>query len=65
MDRGRVLIVCGYLHVDFLTQRVGERGSRVVEKSTFPPDLSDRRPTIVLSPAELEEYLKRQRDAGQ
>jgi hypothetical protein len=56
MDRGRVLIVCGYLHVDFLTRRVGEHGSIVVEKSTFPPDLRDRRPTMVLSPAELEEY---------
>jgi len=65
VDRGPVLIVCGYLHVDFLTQRVGERGSIVVEKSTFPPDLSDRRPTMVLSPAELEEYLKRHREAGQ
>jgi len=65
VDRGPVLIVCGYLHVDFLTQRVGERGSIVVEKSTFPPDLSDRRPTMVLSPAELEDYLKRHREAGQ
>jgi len=65
MDRGRVLIICGYLHLDFLTQSVEERCGRVVEKSTFPADLRGRRPTIVLSPAELEEYLKKQREAGE
>jgi len=64
MDGGPVLVICGYLHVDFVYQKVGERGGRVLKKSTFPPDLLDRRPTIVLSPAELEEYLKNQREAG-
>lgn len=65
MDHGRVLIVCGYLHLDFLSQRAGERGGMVVEKIMFPPDLRDRRPTIVLSPAELDEYLRKQREAGE
>jgi hypothetical protein len=65
MDGGQVLVICGYLHLDFLTRRVGERGGRVVEKSTFPPGLLGCRPTIVLNPAELEEYLKRQREAGE
>lgn len=65
MDCGRVLIICGYLHLDFLAHGVGERGGMVVEKGTFPPELRDRRPTIVLSPAELEEYLKKQREAGE
>lgn len=65
VDRGRVLIVCGYLHLDFLTQRVGEHGGMVVEKGTFPPELRDRRPAIVLSPAELEQYVKKRREAGE
>ena len=65
VDRGRVLIICGYLHLEFLTQRVGERGGRVVEKSMFPTDLCGRSPTMVLSPAGLEGYLKKQREAGE
>jgi hypothetical protein len=64
MDGGRVLTICGYLHLDFLARRVEERGSRVVKMSTFPPDLCDRKATIVLTPAELEEYLKKQGAAG-
>jgi hypothetical protein len=64
MDRGRVLIICGYLHLDFLAQRAGERGGRVVEKSAFPPELRGVKPTIVLSLAKLEEYLRKQGEAG-
>jgi hypothetical protein len=65
VDRGIVLIVCGYLHLDFLAQRIGGRGGRVVEKSTFPAHLRGSRPTMVLSPAELEDYLKKQGEAGE
>jgi hypothetical protein len=63
MNRGRVLIICGYLHLHFLTQRVEERGGKVVEKSTFPPQLGSRKPTLVLSPAELEAYLRNRGEA--
>jgi hypothetical protein len=60
VDCGRVLVICGYLHVDSLAQKVEARGGTVVEKSTFPAELRDRKPTMVLGPAELEEYLRKQ-----
>jgi hypothetical protein len=60
LDCGRVLVVCGYLHVNFLAQTVEERAGTLLEKSTFPAQLLDRKPTMILSPVELEEYLRKQ-----
>ena len=60
MDCGRVLVICGYLHVNFLAQTVEERGGALLERSTFPAELLDRKPTIILSPVELDEYLRKQ-----
>jgi hypothetical protein len=64
IERGGVLIICGYLHLDFLAQKIGKRGGKVVEKSTFPVELLAREPTIILSPDELEEYLRKSSEAG-
>ncbi|MGC9996987.1 MAG: hypothetical protein ABSE79_16845 [Terriglobia bacterium] len=61
---GRVLVVCGYLHVDFLAKKVEERGGTVAEKSTFPADLLARKPTTVLSQAELEDYVNTSHGTG-
>ena len=58
IDRGPVLIICGYLHLDFLAENILERGHKVVEISAFPAELLDRKPTKILSPAELDEYLR-------
>jgi hypothetical protein len=57
VDRARVLVICGYLHSDFLAERARERGGLVVEKSTFPLDLLDSNKVRTFSPAELEEYI--------
>ena len=56
---GPVLIICGYLHAGFLAQRVKERGGTVSETIGFPPELLNRSPSEVLSPAQLEERIKR------
>lgn len=57
LNRGPVLIICGYLRADFLEQRVRERGNSVNEKIAFPSELVGRNPSAVLSPTELERYL--------
>lgn len=59
LSHGRVLIVCGYLHIDFLAEKVEKRGGAVLEKSTFPAELLHRKPEIVLDPAELEDFLRK------
>lgn len=64
LDCGRVLVICGYLHVKFLAQRVEERGGVVIEKTTFPANLFHRKPDMVLDPAALEGYLKKLRADG-
>jgi hypothetical protein len=61
-DRGPVLIICGYLHVDSLAQKVLSRGETVLEKCTFPQELLDRKP-IILSADELGPYVNSLRDA--
>ena len=61
LDCGRVLVICGYLHVKFLSQKVEERGDAVVEKSTFPAELFHREPDMILDPTGLEDYLKKLR----
>jgi hypothetical protein len=63
VDRGRVLVICGYLHLGFLAQKAEERGGRVVEGRAFPPELADRRPAMVLGSVELEDYVNK-RDAS-
>lgn len=57
-EGGRVLVICGYLHSRFLAEKIRERGGRVVAESTFPADLSERKPTKIFSPEELKEYLQ-------
>jgi len=64
IERGRVLIICGYLHLDFFGENIRERGGKVLEKSSIPADLVGRKPTKIFSPAELEEYLRRQGASG-
>lgn len=58
LDHGRVLVICGYLHVDFLAEKVKKRGGRVVETNFFPPEYLGRKPERILDQAELED-LKR------
>jgi hypothetical protein len=57
---GHVLIICGYLHVDFLASSVSTRGGRVVKKCTYPTNLLGVMPTITFSPDKLREYLQEQ-----
>jgi hypothetical protein len=57
VEGGRVLIICGYLHSDFLVQRIRDRSGMVLEVSAFPENLRGRKPDLVLGQAELEEYL--------
>lgn len=63
-DGGRVLIICGYLHVDFLAEKVEKRGGCVAEKSFFPPDLRGRKPEKVLDQVGLEELIKNGHNSG-
>lgn len=60
----RVLVVCGYLHVDYLAQKVEERGGTVVERLAFPGELLCRKPDMVLSPTELNEYMRKRLEVG-
>lgn len=57
---GPALIICGYLHLDFLAHSIRARGSMVVEKSAYPASLSCRTPTKTFSPYQLESYLREQ-----
>ena len=41
IERGCVLIICGYLHVYFLAEKAESRGCRVVKKMFFPKELPD------------------------
>ena len=54
---GRVLIVCGYLHADFLDEIIERRGGKVLVKVAFPANLLARKPERTLNPPELGEYL--------
>jgi hypothetical protein len=58
LNYGRVLVVCGYLHVDFLALRVERRGGTVLEKNTFPTELLDRKPEKILNLADLEKLIR-------
>ncbi len=55
---GRVLIVCGYLHLNFLAENIETRGCIVVAKGTFPTCLLDRKPDKILDLPELKGYLQ-------
>jgi hypothetical protein len=59
IQRGRVLIVCGYLHSNFLAEKIRERGSRLLEIDAFPQGLLGSQPEEIFTPAELDEYLKK------
>ncbi len=60
IELGRVLIICGYLHLDFLAGKIRERGGKVLDRSTFPVVLLGRKPTKIFSPSELKQYLRDQ-----
>jgi len=55
---GLVLIICGYLHLDFLATNIQARGDKVAEKCTYPPSLLGRTPTKTLTRDGLREYLR-------
>lgn len=61
---GRVIVICGYLRVDFFAEKVRKQGGRVVDKSTFPPNLLGTKPEKVLNPTELEELARTGQGAG-
>jgi hypothetical protein len=54
---GRVLIVCGYLHADFLGEIIEGRGGKVLAKMAFPTSFLARQPERTFDPTELREYL--------
>jgi hypothetical protein len=56
---GRALVVCGYLHTEYLAKLIEQRGGKVLRKRTFPPEELLREPSLVLSPADIEEYSRR------
>jgi hypothetical protein len=60
---GLVLLICGYLHLDFLESEIRARGGAVAEKCTYPTNLSGRVPAKTLSPDELGKYLRDQGEA--
>ena len=64
VGHGCVLIICGYLHVDFLAEKVKKRGGRVVEKNIFPPEYLGRKPERILDEAELRELIRKGRESG-
>lgn len=55
---GRVLIVCGYLHVSFLANNIQNRGAILLGQNAYPVDLLQRTPEKTLSPSELQDYLR-------
>ena len=57
---GAVLIICGYLHLDFLAKNIHVRGGIVAERCTYPEDLLGMKPTRTFSPDELRVYLREQ-----
>lgn len=54
---GRVLIVCGYLHVYFLADNIQNRGAILLGQNAYPVDLLHRTPEKTFSPTELRDYL--------
>ena len=61
---GAVLIICGFLHLDFLASNIHARCGIVAEKCTYPASLLGRIPDITLSPDDLKEYLREPGDAA-
>jgi hypothetical protein len=60
----RVLIVCGYLHSNFLADNVQARGGSVISKNTFPTCLIDRKPDKTLTLEGLREFLRKSEADG-
>lgn len=58
LKAGSVLVICGYLHLDFVAGNIQARGSLVAEKCTYPANLLGRMPQRTLSPDELQKYLQ-------
>jgi hypothetical protein len=54
---GRVLVICGYLHVKFLADNIHRRNGTVLAEKTFPACLLERQPEKTFSPNELREHL--------
>jgi hypothetical protein len=57
LKHGRVLIVCGYLHVHFLADNIQNGGAILLGQSAYPVDLLRRTPEKIFSPTELRDYL--------
>jgi len=62
---GLVLIICGYLHLEFLATNIQARGDKVAEKCTHPPSLLGRTPTKTFTRDGLREYLRERRDVAE
>lgn len=58
LGRGRVLIICGYLHLDFLADKIRARGATLLERTAYPTDLASTMPTQIFDPDQLKEYLR-------
>lgn len=58
VNSGRVLVVCGYLHVSYFSEKVARHGGRVEGRIFSPPSL-DLKPSMILSPAELDDYCRK------
>jgi hypothetical protein len=58
VSSGRVLLICGFHHANFLVEKIAARGCHVTEEIFFPPELSQGVEIRALSPAELDEYCK-------
>jgi len=64
LKHGRVLLVCGYLHVHFLADNIQRRGAHLLAKVTFPDYLLGRSPTRTLSPTELQSFVREKQWIG-
>ena len=58
LEHGRVLIVCGYLHVSFLAESIQNRGAILLGQRGYPANLLRRTPEKTFSPTELRDCLK-------
>ena len=58
IERRRVLIVCGYLHLHYLAIKINNRGDKILDQKTYPSDLLNRTPDKIFTLMELREYLE-------
>jgi hypothetical protein len=63
-DCWRTLFTCGLSTRRFCGPQIGLRRGAVVDSSTFPADLATRKPAMVFSQDNLEDYLSELLEAG-